>query len=314
MSYRLDLVNRAGLFTYYANWFQDDNQLDDSHNNIVYRITSLILSFEKNYELALECIEQFNLFAYSTNIHQSTKNINLATPSLYEIFINISNIFSSMRIIQNSIINIIAKQESKLGNKISLPNSMNDFVKKLDSFNVDQDLKNIIKKYWDENGINIKHYRDIDEHHNFLIKKVYVNNFIDKKLLILLPDNPNVQSYKKYTFKQQINALEFLKSEFDAIEKLLNTISQYYGYQQGEFHFTFVVDDSNPNNMTILYDLNNNKLTTLESFIHNNKINTFRTIADEDADKFKFLKNTTYFKNIKSFIQILKIENPEGTP
>lgn len=313
MSYRLDLVNRAGLFTYYANWFQDDNQLDDSHNNIAYRITSLILSFEKNYELALECIEQFNLFEYSTKIHQSTKNINLATPSLYEIFINISNIFSSMRIIQNSTVNIIAKQESKLGNKISLPNSMNDFVKKLDSFKIDQNLKNIVKKYWDENGIHIKHYRDIDEHHNFLIKKVYVNNFIDKKLLILLPDNPNVQSYKKYTFKKQINALEFLKSEFDAIEKLLNTISQHYGYQQGEFNFTFVVDDSNPNNMTILYDLNNNKLTTLESFMHDNKINTFRAIADEDADKFKFLKNTTYFKNIKSFIQILKIENPEGT-
>ena len=46
MSYRLDLVNRTGMFKNYANWYSS-YELDEAHNNISYRISSIIASFEK---------------------------------------------------------------------------------------------------------------------------------------------------------------------------------------------------------------------------------------------------------------------------
>jgi len=304
MSYRLDLANRAGLFSYYSSWY-NKNQEDDSHNNIAFQITSLILSFEKNNELAKEAVKQFSLFEKSTKIDKNSKNINIITPSLYEIFINISNIISSIRIMQNSIIDIIGKKES-----LSLPNSMSDFNKRINKHNINEYLKKIIKKYWKEHGIKIKNYRDINEHNNFLIKKIYIDNFKDKNLLILLPDNPNVQTYKKYTFDKQINALEFLKIEFYAIEKLLNDISRYYKYHKSYFALAINIHEENPNNLTILYDLKNNTLTSIETHLENGELKSQRFLIPENIDKFefKFIKNIQYFKNSNSFEEILRIK------
>jgi len=304
MSYRLDLANRAGLFSYYSSWY-NENQEDDSHNNIAFQITSLILSFEKNNELAKEAVKQFSLFEKSTKIDKNSKNINIITPSLYEIFINISNIISSIRIIQNSIIDIIGKKES-----LSLPNSMNTFNAKIDSYRINEELKIIVKKYWEKYGSKIKDYRDINEHNNFLIKKIYIDNFKDKNLLILLPDNPNVQTYKKYTFDKQINALEFLEIEFYAIEKLLNDISQYYKYNKSSFALAINIHEENPNSLTILYDLENNTLTNIETYLENEELKSQRFLIPENIDKFefKFIKNIQYFKNSNSFEEILKIK------
>ena len=309
MSYRLDLVNRTGMFKNYAKWYSS-YELDEVHNNISYRISAVISSFEKIKTLENECIIQFSLFEKHTGINKESKMINFKSPSLYDIFINTSYIILSMRIIQNSILNIISKEESKRGNKISLPSSMNDFIKKLDKFSINSTVKKHIKTYWDLNGKFLKDYRDIDEHHNFLIDKVYIDNFNDKHLIILLPDNPNVKSYRKYKFDKKINALEFLLKEFLEIEVLLNSISKLYDYSESDFHYKFYIYDENPNNMEIIYEKNNDTLMNMESFKKDSKIEQQNIVINPeyiDMNKFSFIKYPKFFNNKESFYKIIKI-------
>ena len=66
MSYRLDLVNRTGMFKNYANWYSS-YELDEAHNNMSYRISSMIASFEKRKILEDVCIKQFTLFEKNFN-------------------------------------------------------------------------------------------------------------------------------------------------------------------------------------------------------------------------------------------------------
>lgn len=215
-----------------------------------------------------------------------------------------------MRIIQNSILNIISKEESKRGTKISLPSSMNDFIKKLDKFSLNSTIKQHIKTYWDLNGKFLKDYRDIDEHHNFLIDKVYIDNFNDKNLMILLPDNPNVKSYRKYKFEKKINAIEFLLKEFLEIEVLLNSISQMYNYSESNFHYKFYIYDDNPNNMEIIYEKNNDTLMNMESFKKDSKVEQQNIVIkpeDINMNNFSFIKYPKFFNAKKSFYKILKV-------
>ena len=155
MSYRLDLINRTGMFEFYAQWYSKQDK-DETHNNIAYRISAILLSFEKIKILETECIKQFELFEKDTKIDKTETMINFKSPSLYDIFINISYIVLSMRIIQNSILNIITKEEATQGNKISLPNSMNDFIKKLNNYSISDEIKNLINNYWSKMVKNLK--------------------------------------------------------------------------------------------------------------------------------------------------------------
>lgn len=305
MSFRLDLANRSELFKVYASWFEDDNLLDDSHNNIAFRISSIILSFEKIHILTNECIHQFELFEKSSNINKKSENINFQGPSVYEIFVNISNILTSLRIIQNSILNIVSNEERKNKNNIQFQSSMHSFMNELDKkpkkyAKLDPKIIHLLENYWKNNGLMLKHYRDIDEHHNFLIKKVYINNFKDKKLILLFPDNPYDNSSKKFTFNQQINAMNFLLNEFFAIENLLNQLANHYKYKEGSFDFTFKIEDENPNRIAILFDPNN-MLIHLESYIRDNKIYHSRNFHEIDISQYSFTKIPSFFKNSKTF-------------
>jgi len=309
LSYRLDLVNRTGMFEYYASWYSN-YELDEAHNNIAYRISAILSSFEKIKILEIECIKQISLFENNTKINKSSLMINFKSPTLYEIFINLSYIILSIRVIQNSILNIISKEESKLKNKISLPSSMNDFVKKIETYSLNDFIKKEISNYWSSNGKLLKDYRDIDEHHNFLLDKVYIDNFKDKNLIILLPDNPNVKSNKKYQFKKQINAFKFLLNEFIEIETLLNSISKYYNYAKGDFHYKYYIYDENPNNMEINYDKNNDTLVNIESYKNNSQIEQQNLICEPKKvhlENFSFIKYPKFFNNKKQYTKIYKL-------
>lgn len=309
LSYRLDLLNRAAMFAYYAEWYSSYN-LDETHNNIAYRISAILSSFEKISILKSECLKQFNLFEENTKINKASEMINFKSPSLYDIFVNISYIALSLRIIQNSILNIISKEESKQKNKISLPNSMNDFMKKIENYSLDSSIKELISTYWNSNGKLLKDYRDIDEHHNYLIDKVYIDNFKDKNLILLLPDNPNVKSYKKYTFNKNIDAFQFLLTEYIEIEKLLNLISKYYNYKKGTFRYKFYIHHENPNNMEIVYDKKNNTLVNMESYKNNLKIECQQLIYDPnniDMEAFSFVKYPKFFDSKRNFLKIHEV-------
>lgn len=306
MFHRLDLANRAELFKLYASWYEDNNTHDNTHNNIIFRISSLILSMEKTYELSNECIKQFNLFKSDLKMNKNLKDIHFLSPSLYEIFMNISEILTSIRILQNEIMNAISKQENKSNNKITLPNSMSDFVKEIkknvDKYNLTNELKEIIKKYWNTSGKLVKDYRDIDQHFGFLFEKALINDFKNPKLIILLPDNPNVKSNKKFTFYKKINALEFIISEFYALENLINNVSEYYNYKDRDFDFNIIINEKNPNSLSIIFDPNRNYLQGFETYIeHKNIYSSNHLLQNIDLKQFSFLKLPIFFKNKHSF-------------
>jgi hypothetical protein len=198
----------------------------------------------------------------------------------------------------------VSNQERKSKNNIQLSSSMNTFIKELNTKpkkyeKLDPKIIYMLNNYWSNNGLMLKHYRDIDEHHNFLIKKVYINNFKDKKLTLLFPDNPNENS-RNFTFNQQISAIDFLLDEFYAIENLLNQLANHYKYKEGSFDFTFNIENENPNRIAILFDPNNIILHH-ESYIQDNKIYVARNVHQIDISQYSFTKIPSFFKNTQTF-------------
>ena len=169
----------------------------------------------------------------------------------------------------------------------------------------------LIKNYWEKNGKDVKDYRDIDEHHNFLIEKVFIN-IKESKLIILLPDNPNVKSIKKYKFSNNINAFDFILKSFLELEKLLNLISIYYGYKESDFNYNLIIDVDNPNNMEIVYDKFNNTLVCMECFKSSKEENVEChkfVISDLNLNIFSFIKFPEFFKIKKTFYSVYEIKN-----
>lgn len=122
------------------------------------------------------------------------------------------------------------------------------------------------------NGKLLKDYRDIDEHHNFLIDKVYIDNFNDKNLIIFYQIIQMLKAIENINLIKKSMLLNFYLKEFLKIEILLNSISKLYDYPEGDFHYKFYIFYDNPNNMEIIYEKNNDILMNMESFMKNSKV------------------------------------------
>jgi hypothetical protein len=73
------------------------------------------------------------------------------------------------------------------------------------------------------------HYRDIDQHFSSIIHHSLLEDHRDPKLLVLLPDNPEVKDPKKFTYQQEINALPFFELAFQEVHDLLEQIGTEVG-------------------------------------------------------------------------------------
>ncbi|MBS1793997.1 MAG: hypothetical protein JSS81_09095 [Acidobacteria bacterium] len=152
-------------------------------------------------------------------IETKGKNISSGLQNLTEVELNpiaflTDSFFNSARRAQDSIIPYISRSFS-----LSLPNSMNDLMKKLqkNEISLPSHIKTEFEFYWNNNGKKLKDYRDLGQHHALLSSEGWIAKNDDETLLIsiLLPNNPEEKSGSRLSYNNpEVLALPYITMEF----------------------------------------------------------------------------------------------------
>jgi len=219
-----DLLNNNNLFLNLNGLIQRENEsLNQVKDEIFSRGTSALLHLIRIQDLNKNCIAEFSLYENQLINIKDTK-IVYSSESLGFLLNEISPLFGTLRMLQNLSIKLL----NVLGVN-TLPNSINDYMKKSEKHKVEQKLHDKIRVYWESTGEILKHYRDIDQHYKWLFRRYFLQIKGIKTIIIELPDNPETKSPKKFTYSKNINAIDFLNNAFKEIHDLIENIAIEYG-------------------------------------------------------------------------------------
>lgn len=293
MTFRLDLANRAGLFKNYASWYEDGNIIDKSHVGFTFSLCYLINSIENIHKYKLECLTQYEVL--KNKIGSSVSEICFQSPSLFNLFSEVSITLTQMRIAQNTLLELIGKNL-----KTSFPASMNNYVKKTEDSKrseIENEIFKIIESYWNASGLKVKQYRDVDQHYGPMFKNAVL--LIDGEtpnIQLRLPDNPEEQGWKRFTFDKKIDAISFVQDSFLQLHDLINKISILLGYHTERiFDLNIAINDEFSAYLTIAFDPFNSLIVGQEVFKRNNEAKCRTHIEKCDLSKFSFTKVPEYF-------------------
>jgi hypothetical protein len=131
----------------------------------------------------------------------------------------------SARRTQNALIPYIGKVH-----KVSLPSSMADVVKRLES-KVDllpEAIRTDISAYWARDGARLKAYRDISQHHALVATEVrlFLSSQGKPAIYMALPNNPDEKNPTKLVFTNPpVIAFNFMRNQLHALIRFCHAIT-----------------------------------------------------------------------------------------
>ena len=102
-------------------------------------------------------------------------------------------------------------------------------IPKIRSYGLPEKVCTITEEYWKISGESLKDYRDLDQHHFTLCKHVLLQWSPEERVLVLLPDNPDVTAESQLTFKKEIDALRYFVAAFDHLHQRTERIAVELG-------------------------------------------------------------------------------------
>ncbi len=122
--------------------------------------------------------------------------------------------FDAMRRSQNAVIHYLSR-----GLKTTLPNSMTDLVEglKKGKFKVPNPPRQGIIDYWNQHGQQLKHYRDLAQHHALITSDARAFRAEDGRVgfYFLLPSNPEQKAAARLVFgTPRIHVYEYVREQF----------------------------------------------------------------------------------------------------
>lgn len=221
-------MNFNNLFQYFNGWMQTKRDKYD-HEVFLYRATTAVLCLAQMNRLKEACVEQFK--AVKDELLIKDNEIIFWSPTLVYLFKEFSPFVSSIVIIQNIIMKLIGKDLGING----IPNSFSDCIKKLDKYNLPDNICNEARRYWNIAGKEIRNYRDIDQHHHELIDNTLLQIYPIEDILIYLPDNPQEASKRNFTYNEKKNAIPYFEFTFNELHNFVESIAQTLGYKKSGF-------------------------------------------------------------------------------
>lgn len=295
MSFRLDLVNRAGLFRNYASWHEaGKNWTDLGHLNVAHSLSSIVYALERMYLLRKECVDQYMLF--ENDYKWSDTEILFRSPSIFDMFSSYSTYLLSMRLAQNSLLNILGKKLS-----MTIPQSMNGILDWKRKNTLPKEVFNLIASYWETSGFELKQYRDLDQHYGLVARDAWIvksNQGVSIK--VYLPDNPAIQSESKFTFTLKRDAFDYADKSFELFHTFLNNLSVSLGYEnERDFDYNVIMPISDGVSVFITSDPYQKILCATETNISSGK---FEIHANSKGfDSYTYIKINERFPVRHSF-------------
>ncbi|MFA5921284.1 MAG: hypothetical protein WC856_08325 [Methylococcaceae bacterium] len=199
-----------------------DHAFQELKSDIFSRSTSALLHIIHINQASTECVSEFNLFEGQLNIKDS--RIVYTSITLGFLLNEISPLLSTLRMIQNLLLNLVSSIEG-----VTLPSSINDYIKKKKKYHVSEKSARIMSDYWNSTGLQLKLYRDVDQHFGALTQRYFMQTKPVAKVLIQFPDNPEVKSVRRFAYNNNINGIEFLQKAFADITTTFDNLAELYG-------------------------------------------------------------------------------------
>lgn len=296
MTFRLDLVNRAELFTHYAAWHEDGNCANPTHVAMAHHIGLLVYSVEKLFSLRKECLCQFTEF--EGRLNHVGKKILFHSPGIFDLLSTFSTVLLSMRLCQNILMDVLGQKVKK-----SLPSSMTDYVKQHHRHRIPAHTSDLILAYWAATGRLVKDYRDVDQHFDLVARHAWIIRESDRpEVKIYLPDNPKERSAAKFAYAKEQDAFDFAADAFSQLHNLINEISVAVGYDRpGSFDYNIEFPENATECLMIIFDHAQSLLVGQEVFRSEGKHYAWSHVKQSDISRYSFLKYNSYFPMTKTF-------------
>jgi len=198
------------------------NEMADDISFMLSRATSAVVSILRIEQAQTNCVREFEFF--EDQLEGIEDWIVFNSRSMVEIQNEISPLLSTLRMMQDSLINLISKSL-----KISLPSSINDTVKKIDKYKLPEEIKELLRNYWSNDGSAIREYRVIDQHFFVISDHTFLQITPVKKVLLLFPDTPKDKSLNRFTYNNEICGISLLRIGFDNLHYLIESIAEFLG-------------------------------------------------------------------------------------
>ena len=251
------IFNREDLFQYFGGWLNFElqktpvNDIDFDPKgaelftispiimeDILFRASNSWINLHYLKRAEKECISEYLEFKDKLNILGN--RLYFWSPRLNDLMSRIPPILSSIRIMQNFTLKLLNNKFA-----ISLPKSMNSLMKKGNEHDLPNNIYNLIEKYWYDTGKRVKDYRDFEQHYLTLVRNIHFKFSPKPYLFIPFPDNPEIKSFKKFTYKEKINGLDFAKNAFTSFHDFLENLSMILGYKRHKFSVELKLGEKN---------------------------------------------------------------------
>ena len=221
------IFNAQGLFQHVGGWLAKTEQADKFPiHQMLFHASCVYLAMNKLESLKRQCEAQFD--EYKNRLGETHDRIAFFSPQFLEMLIELSPCFAALRLAQNDVLRAV---ERALPLKSSIPSSMHDAVKSIHTYGLPTEIVDRTMQYWEGSGKNLKHYRDIDQHYYSLADHAFMQTKPERKLVVLLPDDPAKKGRKNATYGEGIDALDFLYRSFHEFHSYADDLARFMGYE-----------------------------------------------------------------------------------
>lgn len=246
MFYWMDPLNADKLFQGLGGWRnskskraepQETNERESLDNKIreiddvLFRVYCAYVILRRVDNHSNFCIKQYE--TVKSNLLLKDSKIRFWSPTIAEITIQFSAFVSALKYANLKMIQLAVHEKNpNVSVSMSLQKTMTNVSKKENPYNLDTEPRNIITDYWNNYGKKFNEYRTLDQHYFALVDRSFLQLYPKTKLIILLPDNPEIQSGKKLTFTKEIDAMDYFKNSFDKFHEFTESLASYYGFSK----------------------------------------------------------------------------------
>ncbi len=244
--------NDQNLFQYFNGWYsgilkkfhkeREGSKIDDidsttkgyikirkDFESILVHANYIILNLRQIKTAENKIVNQFEKI--KDLMHLNEKRIIVYSPSIIELLGKISGVFSSIVFIQNRIPRLIGRELN-----ISTPASLHRLItNNSKKYKIPAKFFRIFRRYWTKTGKRMKLYRDVEQHHFILTTNIYLSTVPEFRLLVMLPDNPEVKKPEELTYIKEYDAFKFIETSFNNLHICLEELAQELGYNSEKF-------------------------------------------------------------------------------
>jgi len=221
--YFADLFNSNILLQHFSSYVNKQKNINS--DEFLFHATILIMGIYKIRALNDVCLQQMQTAKKDLTLKDD--KVFIWSPPMVELLTLIPPSLSSLVIMQNKIFPLL---QPVVGFKQSPPSSFRDAVKSIHIYNLSKSVMQKTLSYWQNGGLTIRQYRDIAEHHYYLLAHSYYQFMPVEKILIYLPDDPNQKNHAKYTFEKKIECIDYLEQSFFALCQYVDAIFSDLGF------------------------------------------------------------------------------------